>query len=76
MIDMAIELGAARIEVAHVQYLGWALKNRAALIPTMAQFEEATRIVEAARERLKGILVIDYVIPDYYATNDRSRWNV
>jgi pyrroloquinoline quinone biosynthesis protein E len=72
LIDMAVELGAARLEVAHVQYLGWALKNRAALMPTMAQFEDATCIVEAARERLKGILVIDYVIPDYYAVRPKK----
>jgi pyrroloquinoline quinone biosynthesis protein E len=72
LIDMAVELGAARLEVAHVQYLGWALKNRAALIPTADQFEEATRIVEAARDRLKGVLVIDYVIPDYYAIRPKK----
>ena len=72
LIDMAVDLGAARLEVAHVQYLGWGLKNRAALIPTMAQFEESTRIVEAAQERLKGTLVIDYVIPDYYAVRPKK----
>ena len=72
LIDMAVELDAARLEVAHVQYLGWALRNRAALIPTMAQFEESSRIVEAARERLKGIIVIDYVIPDYYAVRPKK----
>jgi len=72
MIEMAVELGAARLEVAHVQYLGWALKNRAALIPTMAQFEVATRTVEQARVRLKGILVIDYVISDYYAVRPKK----
>ena len=27
----------------------------------------AAKIVEKARERLKGILVIDIVVPDYYA---------
>jgi len=67
MIDMAVELGAARLEVAQVQYYGWALKNRAAFIPTPAQLDKTTKIVEEARERLKGKLVIDYVIPDYYA---------
>src|SRR5581483_352833 len=72
LIEMAVELGAARLEVAHVQYLGWALRNRAALIPTMAQFEDATGIVEAARRRLQGTLVIDYVIPDYYAVRPKK----
>ncbi len=72
MIELAVGLGAQRLEVAHVQYYGWAFKNRAALMPTPAQVEAATGQVEAARERLKGILVIDYVVPDYYARRPKS----
>jgi pyrroloquinoline quinone biosynthesis protein E len=67
VIDMAVDLDAERLEVAQVQYYGWALKNRAAFIPTYEQLQQATKIVDAARARLKGILVIDYVVPDYYA---------
>ena len=67
IIELAVELDAARLEVAHTQYYGWALKNRAALIPTREQIEEARRTVEAAREALEGRLVIDHVVPDYYA---------
>jgi pyrroloquinoline quinone biosynthesis protein E len=72
MLDMAVELGAARIEVAHVQYYGWALANRDALLPSRAQLDEATEAVEAARERLAGVVVIDYVVPDYYARLPKS----
>jgi pyrroloquinoline quinone biosynthesis protein E len=72
MIDMSVALGASRIEVAHVQYYGWALKNRAALMPTLEQLEEATRVVLDASERLKGILAVDYVIPDYYALRPKK----
>ena len=71
-IAMAAGLGAARLEVAHVQYYGWGLKNRAALIPTRAQLERATVAVTAARERLKGVMVIDYVVPDYYAKRPKA----
>lgn len=66
-IEMALEMGARRIEVATVQFHGWAMKNRGALMPTMAQAQEATRIVEEARQRLHGRLVIDYVPADYHA---------
>jgi PqqA peptide cyclase len=66
-LDLALELGAKRIEIAHAQYYGWALRNRAALMPTREQVSEAGRIVAEARERLKGRLVIDAVLPDYYA---------
>jgi pyrroloquinoline quinone biosynthesis protein E len=66
-IDLAESLGAQRLEVAHVQYYGWALKNRQALMPTRDQVLRSAEIVAQARERLKGILVIDFVVPDYYA---------
>jgi PqqA peptide cyclase len=72
MLDMAVGLGAARIEVAHVQYYGWALANRDALLPSRNQLDKATREVEAARERLAGAVVIDYVVPDYYARLPKS----
>jgi pyrroloquinoline quinone biosynthesis protein E len=75
MIDMAEALGARRLEIAHVQYYAWALENRAALLPTRAQLDEATRVVEAARLRLKGVLTIDYVVPDYHAVRPKSCMN-
>src|SRR5262249_57840583 len=34
MVALALELGASRVEIAHVQYYGWALKNRTSLMPT------------------------------------------
>jgi pyrroloquinoline quinone biosynthesis protein E len=67
IIDFAVELGAGRIEVAHVQYYAWALKNRSALMPSRAQVIKTAHIVEEAKERLKGIMTFDFVVPDYYA---------
>ncbi len=67
MVEMALALGATRVEIAHVQYYGWALKNRAALMPSRAQVEEAVGIVERLRQAHRGRIVIDAVIPDYYA---------
>lgn len=67
IIDFAVEMGAGRIEVANIQYYAWALKNRAALMPTRAQVMKSAEIVEEAKARLKGILVFDFVVPDYYA---------
>ena len=72
LLAMAVELGAGRIEVAHVQYHGWALANRAALMPTRTQVEQAGANVAAARERLKGVATIDYVAPDYYARRPKA----
>lgn len=67
MIEFAIECGAGRIEIAHVQYYAWALLNRGSLMPTRESFMTAAKQVEEAREKYKGIIVIDMVVPDYYA---------
>ncbi|MCQ0968991.1 pyrroloquinoline quinone biosynthesis protein PqqE (plasmid) [Paracoccus sp. TK19116] len=66
-LDMAVELGARRIEIACVQFQGWALKNRAALQPTREQVAQAKALVDQARRDMRGTLVIDFVPPDYYA---------
>jgi len=60
-------LRPGRIEVAHTQYYGWALKNRQFLMPTPVQLESALGVVAAAEERLKGTIRIDSVLPDYHA---------
>jgi PqqA peptide cyclase len=67
LIELALELGANRLEIAHVQYYGWARRNEAALMPPYERVLEEAAIVADARERLMGILSIDYVTPDYYA---------
>ena len=67
MVDLALRLGAGRIEIAHVQYYGWALENRAALMPTREQVERAVGKVEALRAKHHGRIVIDAVVPDYFA---------
>ena len=67
MVDLALALKATRIEIAHVQYYGWGLKNRAALMPTREQVERAVLEVEELRQRHKGRIVIDAVVPDYHA---------
>ncbi|MBI3275503.1 MAG: SPASM domain-containing protein, partial [Methylocystis sp.] len=71
IIDFAVELGAQRLEVAHIQYYAWAQRNRAALIPTREKFLETVKIVDEARKRLHGVLVFDFVIHDHYATRPK-----
>jgi len=67
MIAFIEQLNPERVEIAHTQYYGWALANRAALMPTRAQLERAVAIVAAAEKRLAGRMRIDSVVPDYYA---------
>jgi pyrroloquinoline quinone biosynthesis protein E len=67
MVALALALGASRVEVAHVQYYGWALQNRGVLMPDAAQVARAKETVEELRRRHHGEIVIDAVVPDYYA---------
>jgi len=64
---LAEELQVDRLEIAHVQYYGWALRNREALLPTRDQWERSLAIITAARDRLKGRMRVEFVAPDYYA---------
>lgn len=72
MIALGEALGAERIEIAHVQYYGWALLNRGALLPSRDQLEYTNAAVAAARARLSGRITIDYVVPDYYAARPKA----
>jgi len=67
MVALALRLGASRLEIAHVQYYGWAMRNRATLMPSADQVARAAAAVEELRQRHHGEIVIDAVVPDYYA---------
>lgn len=67
-IEMALSLGAERLEIANVQYAGWALANRHWLMPDRAAVDRQAEYVRAAKENLTGVMNIDYVPPDYFAT--------
>ncbi|MEV7098045.1 pyrroloquinoline quinone biosynthesis protein PqqE [Amycolatopsis sp. NPDC051045] len=62
--ELADRLGADRLELAHTQFYGWALRNRAALMPTREQVDQAARDVADVRERY-GYEVV-HVAADYY----------
>jgi pyrroloquinoline quinone biosynthesis protein E len=66
LIALAERMGADRLELANTQYYGWALRNRAALMPTPDQLAAAAPVVRAESERLRGTMEIVYVVADYY----------
>jgi PqqA peptide cyclase len=67
-IALAEDLAPDRLEIAHVQYYGWALKNRSLLMPTQEQVDRSLPIIEAARQRLKGKIHLEAVFPDYFGS--------
>ncbi len=70
--ELALALGAGRVEIAHAQYYGWALRNRATLMPTPSQVTEAMATVERIRPLYTNRLTIDMVTPDYYARRPKA----
>lgn len=66
VIDLADEWDVERLELAHVQYTGWAFRNRAQLLPSREQVERAAAVVDRARERFGKRPEILHVLPDYF----------
>ncbi len=72
VIALAARLGVRRLELAHAQYHGYALKNRDALLPSAEAVERARRSVRAARSLLDGTMTITHVLPDYHSVRPRA----
>ncbi len=66
LLKLATRLQADRLELANTQYHGWALLNRAALMPTREQLATARRAVQEAAKDPSGPTVL-FVLPDYFA---------
>lgn len=66
LIALARDLDADRLELANTQYHGWALRNRAALMPTQEQLAIAAEAVRVARTESKRPTLL-FVLPDYHS---------
>jgi pyrroloquinoline quinone biosynthesis protein E len=65
--ELGTRLGADRLELAHTQFYGWALRNQQALMPTREQVLQADQDAEVARRRFGNEVEIVYVRADYYS---------
>ncbi len=72
LIEQAVALGAQRLELANTQYYAWAFENRAALLPTRAQYEAAEQAARDARRRYQGKLEIAFVKIDYFEDRPKA----
>jgi pyrroloquinoline quinone biosynthesis protein E len=71
----AVELGADRLELAHTQFYGWGLVNRAALMPSADQVARATAAAADVHRRHGAELEIVYVEPDYHTGRPKPCMN-
>jgi pyrroloquinoline quinone biosynthesis protein E len=66
IIDLCVAWGARRLELANVQYYGWALVNAAALLPSPAQLARARDVYHERRTRHAGVIELLWIIPDWF----------
>jgi pyrroloquinoline quinone biosynthesis protein E len=66
VLDLALDLGAQRLELANTQYYGWAVANQDALMPSWEQLQRAEEAVERFRERVGPAVDVLWVLPDFY----------
>jgi pyrroloquinoline quinone biosynthesis protein E len=72
ILDLASDWHVDKLELAHVQYTGWAFLNRAALLPSPGQVQRASDLVAKAREQFAGQFEIQHVLPDYFQSYPKA----
>jgi len=72
IVALAERLGADRLELANVQFHGFAFENRGALMPTREGLERARDVAVAAKERLRGKMDVLFVKPDHFSEHPRA----
>jgi pyrroloquinoline quinone biosynthesis protein E len=66
VLELALHLGAQRLELANTQYYGWAVANQQALAPTWEQLRRGEEAVQRFRRRVGPKLDVLWVLPDFY----------
>jgi pyrroloquinoline quinone biosynthesis protein E len=66
LLDLALDLGAQRLELANTQFYGWAVVNQEALMPSREQLRRGEEAVRRFRERVGPAVDVLWVLPDFY----------
>ncbi len=66
LLELALDLGAQRLELANAQYYGWAVVNQEALLPSWEQLRRGEEAVKRFRERVGPQVDVLWVLPDLY----------
>ena len=71
VLSMAADLEADYLELANVQFGGWARLNRSQLLPSRAQVERAEAEVARFRKEYRGSMRVFYVVSDYHESRPK-----
>lgn len=72
IVELALELGADRLELAHAQYHGWAEENRSALLPDRDDVVRVAGQVREAKARHAARLDLVHVMPDHFSGRPKA----
>jgi pyrroloquinoline quinone biosynthesis protein E len=72
IVDLALELGADRLELAHTQYHGWAEENRSLLLPERGDIVRVAEQVREAKARHAARLDLVHVMPDHFSGRPKA----
>lgn len=75
IIEFADNIGAHYLELANVQYYGWALENIDKLLPSKEQIDEAKRLTDIYRDNKDNQMKVFFVVPDYHAIRPKACMN-
>lgn len=75
IIDMAVAMKVEYLELANTQYYGWAMANRAQLMPSREQLQRAEATVNQYRAKLDNKMRILFVVPDYFEERPKACMN-
>ena len=75
IIEFAHNLGAEYLEIANVQYYGWALENIDKLLPSKEQIKEAKRVTNIYRDNKENKMKVFFVVPDYHEVRPKACMN-
>jgi PqqA peptide cyclase len=66
LLELTLDLGAQRLELANTQYYGWAVVNQETLMPSREQVRRGEHAVRRFRERVGAKVDVLWVLPDFY----------
>jgi len=72
LTELAVQWRADRLELAHTQYYGWGLRNRAGLMPTPEQIAVAERDAITAHARFGSQIQMVYIAPDHHVARPKA----
>lgn len=75
IIEYADKAEANYLELANVQFYGWALKNTKKLLPSKEQVIKAKEITDDYRNKKDKKMKVYFIVPDYHAIRPKACMN-